>query len=61
VKRLVFSHDVAPLFGASLFEPLERLVVGIAARLRALQSGQLNFYLALIGLLLVIVLAVSLL
>ncbi|HEX4080398.1 MAG TPA: proton-conducting transporter membrane subunit [Rhizomicrobium sp.] len=61
VKRLVFSHDVAPLFGPSLFEPLERLVVGIAARLRALQSGQLNFYLALIGLLLVIVLAVSLL
>lgn len=61
VRRLSFSHNVAPLFGPSLFDPLERLVVGIAVRLRALQSGHLNFYLALIGLLLVIVLAVSLL
>jgi len=61
VRRLRFSHNVAPLFGPSVFDPLERFVVGIAVRLRALQSGHLNFYLALIGVLLVIVLAVSLL
>lgn len=61
IRRLIFSHDVAPLFGPSLFEPLERLVVGIATRLRALQSGHLNFYLALIGILLVIILAAAIL
>lgn len=60
IRRLVFAHDVAPLFGPSLFKPLERLVVAIAVRLRALQSGHLNFYLALIGILLVIILAVAL-
>ncbi|MGH6890300.1 MAG: proton-conducting transporter membrane subunit [Rhizomicrobium sp.] len=61
VRRLIFSHDVAPLFGASLFKPVERIVVGAAIRLRALQSGHLNFYLTIIGLLLVVVLALSLL
>lgn len=61
VRRLIFSHDVAPLFGATLFEPVERFVVGAAVRLRSLQSGHLNFYLAVIGFLLVAVLAVSLL
>jgi formate hydrogenlyase subunit 3/multisubunit Na+/H+ antiporter MnhD subunit len=60
VRRLVFEHSVAPLFGPSLFRPAELLVVTIATRLRALQSGHLNFYLALIGLLLVAVLVVAL-
>ena len=27
VRRLVFSHDVAPIFGPYLFAPLERLVI----------------------------------
>jgi hydrogenase-4 component B len=61
VKRLIFEHDVAPVFGPLLFKPIERLVRGAAARLRALQSGRLDFYLALIGLLLVAILAVALL
>jgi hydrogenase-4 component B len=60
VKRLVFTHDVAPLFGPHLFAPVTRLVWTIAGRLRALQSGNLNFYLGLIAVLLVVILALVL-
>ena len=60
VKRLVFTHEVAPLFGPWLFAPVTRVVWAIAGRLRALQSGNLNFYLGLIGVLLVIILALAL-
>ena len=52
-RRLVFTHDVAPIFGPYLFAPLERSVIALAERLRIIQSGHLNFYLALIGALLV--------
>ena len=60
VKRLVFSHDVAPIFGPYLFAPMEKLVISIATRLRVIQSGHLNFYLSLIGALLVIILFIAL-
>jgi hydrogenase-4 component B len=43
-------------FGPHLFAPLEKLVISLAARLRLIQSGHLNFYLSLIGALLVIIL-----
>ena len=59
-RRLVFTHDVAPIFGPYLFAPVERSVNAIADRLRIIQSGHLNFYLALIGMLLVGILAVAL-
>ena len=59
VRRLVFSHDVAPIFGPYLFAPLERFVVAVAVRLRIIQSGHLNFYLSLIGALLVVILIVA--
>jgi hypothetical protein len=61
VRRLIFTHSVAPIFGAVLFRPTELIVVWLSTRLRALQSGHLNFYLALIGLLLVAILIVALL
>jgi hydrogenase-4 component B len=60
VRRLVFSHEVAPVFGPYLFAPVTRAVFAAANALRALQSGHLNFYLALIGALLVIILALAL-
>jgi hydrogenase-4 component B len=60
-RRLVFTHDVAPIFGPYLFAPLENLVNALARRLRVIQSGHLNFYLALIGLLLVGILIIALL
>ena len=59
VQRLVFTHDVAPIFGPYLFAPATRMVFYVAEKLRALQSGHLNFYLALIGGLLVIILALA--
>jgi hydrogenase-4 component B len=61
VKRLAFNHDVAPVFGPYLFAPTVRLVRYAADRARILQSGHLNFYLGLIGLLLVIILGLALL
>ncbi|MGH7051970.1 MAG: hydrogenase 4 subunit B, partial [Acetobacteraceae bacterium] len=61
VTRLVFTHDVAPMFGPYLFAPAVRLVRAAADKLRPLQSGYLNFYLGLIGILLLIILALTLL
>jgi len=61
VTKLVFTHEVAPVFGPYLFAPAVRLARRGADMLRLLQSGNLNFYLALIGLLLVIILGLSLL
>jgi hydrogenase-4 component B len=60
VKRLVFEHDVAPIFGPWLFQPAVRAVNDLAGKLRLLQSGYLNFYLGLIGLLLVLILGLTL-
>jgi hydrogenase-4 component B len=60
VKKLVFEHDVAPIFGPLLFRPAERITNIVAGRLRLLQSGHLNAYLGLIGLLLVLILALTL-
>lgn len=60
VHRLVFSNDVAPIFGPYLFAPVTRTVFAVANKLKALQSGHLNFYLALIGALLIIILALVL-
>jgi len=60
IKRLVFSHDVAPIFGPYLFAPIETFAIAIAARLRHIQSGNLSLYLSLIGALLIIILVITL-
>ncbi len=60
IRKLVFEHDVAPIFGPLLFQPAVQLVQRLSKRLRLLQSGHLNFYLSLIGLLLVLVLGLTL-
>ncbi len=61
VTRLVFNQDVAPIFGPYLFAPAVRAVRFVADYARVLQSGHLNFYLGLIGLLLVVILGLVLL
>lgn len=61
VKKLVFEDDVAPIFGPLLFQPAVQAVQDLARKLRLLQSGHLNFYLSLIGVLLVLVLGLTLL
>ena len=60
IHRLVFTQDVAPIFGPYLFAPVTRAVYAAADAFKVLQSGHLNFYLALIGALLVIILALVL-
>jgi hydrogenase-4 component B len=60
VRKLSFEHDVAPIFGWLLFQPAVKTVQGVAGKLRLLQSGHLNFYLSLIGALLVLVLGLTL-
>jgi formate hydrogenlyase subunit 3/multisubunit Na+/H+ antiporter MnhD subunit len=60
VRKLEFEHAVADVFGPLLFTPVRHIVWRLAGRLRALQSGDLNFYLALIGGLLIIILALTL-
>jgi hypothetical protein len=60
IRKLEFEHAVADVFGPLLFTPIRRFVWWLAGHLRALQSGDLNFYLALIGALLIIILALTL-
>lgn len=60
VSRLRFDHTVAPIFGPYLFAPVTRFVMGMARRVRGLQSGHLNLYLAIIGMLLIVILVISL-
>jgi formate hydrogenlyase subunit 3/multisubunit Na+/H+ antiporter MnhD subunit len=60
IQKLEFEHAVSDVFGPRLFTPIKRFVWWLAGRLRALQSGDLNLYLALIGGLLIIILALTL-
>jgi hydrogenase-4 component B len=60
VRKLEFDHDVADVFRPNLFTPIRRSVWRVAGWLRAFQSGDLNFYLALIGGLLIVILALTL-
>lgn len=60
VKRLIFNQEVAPIFGPGLFSPLVTSVRRLAEAVSKLQSGYLNFYNALIGILLVLILALAL-
>lgn len=60
VKRLIFNQEVAPIFGPGLFSPIAKAVRRIAETVSRLQSGYLNFYNALIGILLVLILALAL-
>ncbi|SHI06205.1 proton-conducting transporter transmembrane domain-containing protein [Pollutimonas bauzanensis] len=61
VQKVDFHHDVAKMFDPWLFKPIQQVVWKLAGRLRALQSGDLNFYLALIGALLIVILFLTLL
>lgn len=60
IHALEVRHDVADVFGPILFAPLRRALWRLAGRLRALQSGDLNFYLGLIGAVLILILALTL-
>lgn len=60
LKRLIFNQEVAPVFGPYLFAPFTHFVRRLSNAVSVLQSGYLNSYNALIGILLVLILALSL-
>jgi hydrogenase-4 component B len=60
-RRLTYQHNVAPIFETGLFVPIEAAVIWLSVRVSIIQSGRLNLYLTLIGVLLVIILGISLL
>lgn len=60
VQKLELEHALADIFEPWLFAPMRRLVWRLAGWLRNLQSGDLNFYMWLIAVLLVIILALTL-
>lgn len=55
LKELQFDYSQAPLFGPLLFTPAVRTVQWLARKLRFLQNGLMNAYLAYIGVLLIVV------
>jgi len=60
IRRLALNHGVSDMFGPLLFRPTRRFVWRLAGHLRALQSGDINFYLALIGAWLIVILVLTL-
>jgi hypothetical protein len=42
--RLVLAHEVTPISGPYLFQPITRIVRLLANRLAAFQSGNLNIH-----------------
>ena len=55
LKELQFDYSQAPIFGPLLFTPAVQAVQWLARKLRFLQNGFMNAYLAYIGLLLIVV------
>lgn len=60
IRKLELEHDVADVFTPMIFVPVRHAIWRLARWMRALQSGDLNLYMALIGALLIIILALTL-
>ncbi|UJJ58354.1 proton-conducting transporter membrane subunit [Rhodanobacter denitrificans] len=60
VRQVHHRADVSPLFEAAVFRGPTHMVQWLAAKLSPLQSGNMNIYLGLVGLLLVLIMAVAL-
>lgn len=61
LRELHFDYSQAPVFGPLVFQPAVKVVQWLSAGLRFLQNGLMNAYLAYIGILLVLILALALL
>jgi formate hydrogenlyase subunit 3/multisubunit Na+/H+ antiporter MnhD subunit len=59
ITHLHFTYSQAPVFGTWVFEPITRLAHKLADALGRIQSGSMNVYLAYIGILLVMIFAVT--
>ncbi len=60
LRELHFDYSQAPVFGSLVFQPAVKTIQWLSARLRFLQNGLMNAYLAYIGILLVLILAAAL-
>lgn len=60
VRRMSHSASVSPLFEAAIFRTPTRLVQRLARALGPLQSGHMNVYLGMVGVLLILILALGL-
>lgn len=56
IKSVTFNQHSTALFRAYLFKPIVSAVVFMAEKIRLFQSGNLNFYNAIIGFLLIVIL-----
>lgn len=56
IKRVSFHHESTALFNRYVFTPIVQGVSQLADKIRLLQSGSLNFYNAIIGVLLIVIL-----
>jgi formate hydrogenlyase subunit 3/multisubunit Na+/H+ antiporter MnhD subunit len=59
VHRMTHSASVSPLFEAALFRAPTRFVQRLARALKPLQSGHMNVYLGMVGMLLILILALG--
>lgn len=60
LKELHFDYSQAPIFGPLVFQPAVRTVHWLTRKLSFLQNGLMNAYLAYIGILLILILALAL-
>lgn len=56
IKSVSFKQKTTPLFKNYLFEPVVRFISACAEKIRVFQSGDLNFYNAIIGVLFILIL-----
>jgi len=56
VKSIAYSGEITPFFERYFYEPLTRVIHGIAGRVRHLQSGSLHLYLGYILVTLIVLL-----
>ena len=58
-KRRSFESSIEPIFERYIYEPVHRLVARVADRVRIIQAGSLNLYLAYIFVTLVVLLLIA--
>jgi len=56
LKRITFQQETTPLFTQYFFNPITRFVNALSEKIKLFQSGNLNFYNCVIGVLLIMIL-----
>ena len=54
MQAIAYRSDITPLFEQWLYDPLLRLIRGLARQVRKLQAGSLHLYLAYIAVVLMV-------